>query len=324
MNELAAFFPSSVSFNILELWVQDGVEIFYVIASLGGLFFPLFMHNKKAREKHGAMAVLTQCFSRVALDVGLVIGICGSMIGVVAMTILFDLNADVERAVSIALLTTLWGGIFVGLGYFAIDPKIPIETRLPEWGVLFALAAFVGATLYMALGTTLSLDATFSPFASEALIPYALVFLLCFMTYLFTNKPWAVSFTDANLLATLGGLGMGIVFWFKSGGGYEAGRAAIYTCSLVMMWGCFLYVLGYITSLYFGTQEQGNYQIKTWHLSEAAVFFMFLLYAPVGATEWQRESQDQAVQAANNEAQELRIEQLEAQIAILIKQAEKT
>ena len=73
----------------------------------------------------------------------------------------------------------------------------------------------------------------------------------------------------------------------------------------------------------FGTQEQGNYQIKTWHLSEAAVFFMFLLYAPVGATEWKREAQDQAIQQANNQAQELRIEQLEAQIAILIKQAEK-
>ena len=47
------------------------------------------------------------------------------------------------------------------------------------------------------------------------------------------------------------------------------------------------------------------------------MFFIVLLYAPVGATEWKRESQDQAVQDANNQAQELRIEQLEAQLVKL-------
>ena len=87
------------------------------------------------------------------------------------------------------------------------------------------------------------------------------------------------------------------------------------------MWGCLFYVIAYIFSLYLGTQERGNYQTKTWHLSEAAVFFIFLLYAPVGATEWQRESKDEAVQEANNQAQELRIEQLEAQIAVLMEQS---
>ena len=324
MNELVVFVPSSFSFNILELWFQDGEEIAYVFGSLSGLFLPLFVYNKKARETHGAVKVFTQCFSRVALDVGLVIGICGSMIGVVAMTVAFDLNADVERSVSIALLTMLWGGIFVGLGYFTSDHRIHIETRLPGWGVVFTLVIFMGAVVYMFVGTKMPLVATFSPFASVALIPYAIVFLLCFVFYSFTDKPWVVSFTDANLLATIGGLGMGIVFWFTSGGGYEAGRAAIYTCSLVMMWGCFLYVLGYVASLYLNTQEQGNYQIKTWHLSEAAVFFMFLLYAPVGATEWQRESKDQAAQRANNLAQQQEIDALKAQIATLMEQTEKT
>ena len=110
---------------------------------------------------------------------------------------------------------------------------------------------------------------------------------------------------------------MGIVLWFKSGGGYEEGRAAIYACALIVMWGTVLYMFAYIASLYCGTQEQGNYQTKTWHLSEGAVFFVFLVFAPVGVTEWKRESQDQAAQEANNQAQELRIEQLEAQLVEL-------
>ena len=150
-------------------------------------------------------------------------------------------------------------------------------------------------------------------------MPYLIVLGLCFLCLRFNGKPWVVSFTDANLLATMGGLGMGVVLWFTSGGGYEEGRAAIYTCALTLMWGSIFYIIAYIASLYFGTQEQGNYQTKTWHLSEGAVFFIFLLYAPVGANEWQRESKDQAVQEANSKSQELRIEQLEAQIAILMK-----
>ena len=93
--------------------------------------------------------------------------------------------------------------------------------------MVFTLVIFMGAVVYMFVGTKMPLVATFSPFASVALIPYAIVFLLCFVFYSFTDKPWVVSFTDANLLATIGGLGMGIVFWFTSGGGYEAGRAAV-------------------------------------------------------------------------------------------------
>ena len=64
--------------------------------------------------------------------------------------------------------------------------------------------------------------------------------------------------------------------------------------------------------------EEGNYTTKTWHFAEAASFFVFLVLAPVGLTEFSRESVDQANQRANNEAQEIRIEQLEAQIKLLI------
>ena len=45
--------------------------------------------------------------------------------------------------------------------------------------------------------------------------------------------------------------------------------------------------------------------------------FFFLLYAPVGAKEWQRESKDQAAQEATNQTQELRIEQLDAELVAL-------
>ena len=65
----------------------------------------------------------------------------------------------------------------------------------------------------------------------------------------FNGKPWIISITDANLLATLDGLAMGVVYWFTAGGGYENGRSAVYVCALVLIWGSVVYVLAYIISL---------------------------------------------------------------------------
>ena len=315
MNELAQLVPNDIDFSILASLF--GVEeIVFVVGAMTGPALAMWLFNKTAWKDHGWISVFHQCFSRVALDIGLVIGIAGSAIGAAAMTIAFDGNSNVEAGVSIALTTMLWGGIFVGLGYFLHNPRVPIEPKISRVGFILSLVVCFGACLNQMVATRLSFFENFMPL-SESLVPYLIVLGLCFLCLRFNGKPWIVSFTDANLIATMGGLGMGIVLWFTSGGGYEEGRAAIYTCAITLVWGSIFYIIAYIASLYLGTQEQGNYQTKTWHLSEGAVFFIFLLYAPVGATEWQRESKDQAVQEANNQSQELRIEQLEPQLVEL-------
>ena len=323
MNEMTAFIPGNFRFTFVEDLLQEGVEMVFVIAPVYVLSLAMCFFNQEARGKYGFWSVHMQCFSRASLDTGLVVGICGSMIGVVAMTLQTS-AINFETSVGIALLTMLWGGVLVGLGYFLNNPSINIKARISARGLVTGLTIFAGAVLYMMESTGLPPLANFSPFASVAIIPYAIVLLLCCSFFKFAGKPWVVSFTDANLLATIGGLGMGIVLWFKSGGGYEDSRAAIYASALIVMWGTVLYIFAYIAALFLGTQEQGNYQIKTWHLSEAAVFFIFLLYAPVGATEWNRESQDQAAQEANNLSQQQEIDALKAQIATLMKQTEKT
>ena len=315
MNELAQLVPGDIDFSVIRS-LFPAASIMFVFVVMAVPASAMWLFNKEAWKDHGWLPVLMQCFSRVALDIGLVIGIAGSAIGVTAMTIAFDGNGNVEAAVSIALTTMLWGGIFVGLGYFAHNPFIPITTRISRWGLIISFVISLFALVYPILETGSNLYEDFMPL-SEALVPYLIVLGLCFGCLGYSGKPWVVSFTDANLIATMGGLGMGIVLWFTSGGGYEEGRAAIYTCAITLVWGSIFYIIAYIASLYFGTQEQGNYQTKTWHLSEGAVFFIFLLYAPVGATEWQRESKDQALQEVNNQAQELRIEQLEAQLVEL-------
>ncbi len=321
MNELAELVPGDIDFPIMDAIfgassIPPYMEIVFV---LGPLLIPvvgIWLHNKNIWKLHGRLSVCIQSTARVFLDIALVVGICGTAIGVVAMTLSFDVSSDAEADFGIALRTMLWGGIFVGLGYFLRNPALPIEARISARAALLSLAMFLFAVGYVMDGTKLHVLETYFPL-SDALIPYLLILSFCLLGLRFNGKPWAVSFTDANLLATMGGLGMGIVLWFTSGGNYEDGRAAIYTCALTMVWGSVFYVIAYITSLYYGTQERGNYQTKTWHLSEGAVFFIFLVFAPAGITEWKRESKDQSVQEANNLSQELRIEQLEAELVEL-------
>ena len=112
------------------------------------------------------------------------------------------------------------------------------------------------------------------PISVWASFPYLLILGLCLLCLRLNGKPWIVSFTDANLIATLGGLGVGMMLWFTSGADYEEGRAAIYACALTLMWGSIFYVIAYIFSVYLGTQERGNYQTKTWHLSEGDIFHL--------------------------------------------------
>ena len=64
------------------------------------------------------------------MDIALVVGICGTALGVVAMTLSQDFSSDSEADFGVALRTMLWGSIFVDLGYFLRNPAVPTEARI--------------------------------------------------------------------------------------------------------------------------------------------------------------------------------------------------
>ena len=117
---------------------------------------------------------------------------------------------------------------------------------------------------------------------------------------------------NANIVATLGGMTIGIFFWFVDGADLAGSIDAIYLTPTSLMFGCLAYLSIYLFALYHRVSHEGNYQTKTWHLAEAAAFFVFLVFAPVGITEYLRESTDEANQQANIEVQQLEINQLKA------------
>ena len=61
-------------------------------------------------------------------------------------------------------------------------------------------------------------------------------------------------------------------------------------------------------------QPDARLRVKTWHFSEAFAFFAFLVYAPIGATEYFRESADQTALQAQHASQQSEIDKLKARL----------
>ena len=68
---------------------------------------------------------------------------------------------------------------------------------------------------------------------------------------------------DADLVATLAGMAMGISLWFIEGADYEASRDAIYLIANILMLGSLSYLLIYLWSHLVNVTSHGNYQTKS-------------------------------------------------------------
>ena len=283
------------------------------LLSSPGVF--LWFSNKSLWVKHGSLQVLIQSCSRVWLDTALVAGISLTCLGMLGMILGMKDFTKLYSTTTTALLTFLWGGILTGVGHSLYRKEIKLSCRLNLWQILLFLVVSL-LVIRRVLNDTGNPEMILelSLFLSKYYLP---CFLIVFAAGYNGAKSKILLANNANLVATLGGMAFGIALWFLEGADYMGSLDAIYLVSTILTIGCLTYIVLYVFALYHGVNQRGSYQTKSWHFAEAATFFLFLVYAPVGATEYFRESADQANQQANNEAQELRIEQLEAQIKLL-------
>ena len=289
------------------------------ISSVGAIFIWLF--NRDSWKELGTFKVLGQATASSWLDTGLVAGILGTSLGMMGVVSGNAVNTDIDLLYSIMPLvlgTFLWGGLLTGAGYCLIDRDLPISYKIRAIHLLPAFLIILLFLMYQIGDTGLPVMQFFTnPYAIGY---YAITFLslIILVTIGFgVRKPLVVVANNANLVATLGGMAMGISLWFVEGADYEASKDAIYFIANILMLGSLVYLFLYLLSLLFERSGECNYQTKSWHFAEATAFFLFLVYAPVGTTEYLRESTDQANQQANNEAQQLEINQLKAQIKLL-------
>ena len=141
-----------------------------------------------------------------------------------------------------------------------------------------------------------------------------LIALLTLTSALVTSTPWQQTLFKANLGVTLFLMALGIVSWFLNWSDFENSQQSTYLIANVLMWGSFVHVNFYFFVMATEKQPDAKLRIKTWHFTEAFAFFAFLIYAPIGTTEYFRESADQEALQTQHESQQSEIDGLKARL----------
>ena len=298
--------------------------VIFCIVSLASIWAILIWWRNRELWSHlGSFYILVQAWARSLMDTALVAGVLLTSIGIQFMVAEQDVDQvsleEIFSSFRTAILTFVWGGFMTGLGYCIYRPSPEIKLNIKPGQLLLALG-FIGWLIISVLFST------GDPFTILENTPVTLtLYLLLFGTIYITGflskamsfgHKWAF-IINCNLVATLSGTSLLMALWFLEGGDFLASASRIHLCANLLFLGCLFYILIYGFALVSGWEKTHDYQTKSWHITEAAAFFIFLVFAPVGLTEYKRESKDQANQEANNESQQLEIDQLKAQIKLL-------
>ena len=105
--------------------IFDWISFFFVLApSLTAAVF-IWLNQSPFKKKDLGIEDLLQIWSRVALDSVIVMGICGTMIGIQGMIANNNSSAvsteQVYTSIRLALLTFAWGGVLAGLAFVIRD-----------------------------------------------------------------------------------------------------------------------------------------------------------------------------------------------------------
>ena len=260
---------------------------------------------------------------KVGLDIALVMGISGSAIALMGSLQNFNPDIDPYFQATYIVGTMIFGAGVTGASYCLHykqlkEPLIYKLERQQAKKLAFVISGVVLAQMYICNINFFDL--------------WKFGWMLIFQSIVFSGwavlggmsgKPPLRCLIESNISVTFFFLAMGIVFWFAEGGDYLNSRNNIFVVARTLFVGALLHVILYYISLSRDESHLGDYKTKTWHFAEASSFVVFLILAPVGLTEYSRESTDQISQQANNKAQGIRIEELEAQIKLLTEKIEE-
>ena len=276
-------------------------------------------NNRHLWGSEGLFRTFFHCWAKVSIEFGLILAILGIAMAVVGITINFS-GDGLFATLPSALVGTCTAVMCAATGYAFRNSADAVEYRIGkiQWIFFWAITPLF---IFYQIGMT---GVSFSKTYLQPEFIFIFFPLLCLLTYsgIRAKKSYILSAIEAIFSITMLGIVLGISSWFINADDFNASREAIVLTGLVFFWGAWLHLLINTVSLVFPSKtdsEAANLGIKTWHYCEAASFFLFLVFAPVGATEYQREATDQANQQANNEAQQLEINQLKAQIKLLTK-----
>ena len=134
------------------------------------------------------------------------------------------------------------------------------------------------------------------------------------LSALWSLRAWQEALFEANLGATLIFMAIGIGGWFLNWSDFQNSRDSIWLIANILFWGGILHVVFYSIILLAGKGTDAKLRMKTWYLTGAFAFYNYLVYAPIGATEYFRELADQQSRQEQHENQQSEIDELKARL----------
>ncbi len=252
-------------------------------------------------------------WSTIVLNTSLVWGICLASIGLIGMTL--NANNNVEGlgdSVTIVFSVVVCTGLMTAVAHVLEKKEERPQLRFNMLDLVIVTCVFYWIFWQLISVTGIKF---INNFFHPVLWPtqFALTGAL-FISGLATKKPWQSAFFEANLGVTLFLMALGITAWFLDWRNFTDSKDSIWLVANVLFWGTNWHVGFYLLVLMSPKQPDANLKIKTWHFTEAFVFYAFLVFAPIGATEYYRESADQIALQAQHEGQQSEIDKLKARL----------
>ena len=295
-----AFPASLLIFGIDDRWPSSALLdvpsfMIVVVVAIGGAFLLKYGGN--------------QPIAQTLLATGVPMGLIASYIGVVIIVSNVDrYAANLSLALSILLLTALYGGLVSALGYAINDTSssalYPIKKR---YLVIFSLSVIV--LILMGIGENGEL------FFDPIIFSMYLTFILSFLVLGRGKEHFTVVIADAALFASVIIIIFSLIFWFgvdsTADNRGELIRETIVFSSLGVMYGSLIYLLTYIVSLGCVIEQRIDVKKMNWHLTEVNAFLLFLAFAPTSFSNYMEERQASEENAIVIEGLIDRIEELE-------------
>ena len=310
-----------MDFN-LPSWLFTWSQLFfiaYVLLAVAPASRLLFDNNRRLTKL--PKQLLLHFFGKVGLDIALIMGVSGTAIAMMGSLMNDQSGVDAYFQATYVIGTLFFGAVITGLSYCINYPELK-ASLIYQLSVRQSLAVIGVVTTLVGLQMVLT-GLNFGDFwtAGWLLLWQLLALGVWGLLASVSGKPALRCLIEANVATTFVFLALGIVFWFSEGGDYLASRINIFVVARTLFVGSFIHIVIYYVALARNETEAGDYKLNTWHFAEATSFFVFLVLAPVGLTEFSRESKDQAALQAQHEAQQEEIVELKRRIESLSSQS---
>ena len=250
-----------------------------------------------------AIALLSQGSWRVRFtlirDLGIPVGIIGSLIEMAQMIWLLDDGRAVGGATAIMLMTIFYGGMLSAVGYFLLETRWAVSDQRGQapvsfWRPAIVIASFILSVIF-AIGARRGVEAFFD---SAAALICGLAVVMAFLVSRPGRRPTNLSraFLFSSMVAVIAGL---IVF-------FVGDRYALFVAANGLLYGLVGYVILYIWYACRPEGETINAPLTNWHWMEVTGFFIFMFLAP-----------DTILDNFQEEALQQQIQELQSEIAIL-------